>query len=115
MEETKNASCTSATEKIRDQIRRDSEIGRYQNRQKAANRIRKNLQETENELRTLNEMTCEELDAAVAQIRRGNKTSHLHLRAIKQALNDSKNVVAFLKTTGALQAVVGHLTGTFSF
>lgn len=115
MAEAENASSTSVTDKIRDQIRRESGLGRLQNRQKAVNRVRKNFRETEDELKVLNVMTHEEIAAAVAKIKQGNQTSHLDLRALKQALNDPKNITTFLRVTGSLQAVIGHLTGTCSF
>lgn len=105
------STCSSAPGVIREQKRREAEAERVHQRQQAVNRARKNLKEVEAELSTQNAMTQEELSAALAKIKRGNQTSHLDLRALKQALHDPKNSVAFLRTTGSLQAVVGHLTG----
>lgn len=107
------ATSEPASAKIRHQMRKEFEEDRLHHRSKAVNRLRKNLRETEEELKSQNVLTPEELAAATVKIKQGSQTSHLDLRILKQGLYDPKNAVQFLKMTGSLQALVGHLTGTF--
>ncbi|KAK3932498.1 Transmembrane and coiled-coil domain-containing protein 6 [Frankliniella fusca] len=103
--------CSTASTKIRHQMRKDSEKVRSQNRNKAINSVRRNLTEIEEEIRTLNVLTPEELAKTIAGVKSGSTAPVLALRALKQALHDPESTRIFLRTTGSLQAVIGHLTG----
>ncbi|XP_034251659.1 transmembrane and coiled-coil domain-containing protein 6 [Thrips palmi] len=105
------ATSESPSAKIRHQMRKESEEDRLYQRSKTVNRLRKNLRETEEDLKSQNVFTLEELAAVTAKIKHASQTSLLDLRTLKQALFNPMNAVHFLKITGSLQALVGHLTG----
>lgn len=111
MAECNSQNYSPVSDKIRHQLRKESEEGRLQHRNRVINSARKNLTEIEDELQTLNVMTPDELAKTVAQIKSGNNAPLLSLRALKQALHNPDTTRLFLRTTGSLQAVVGHLTG----
>lgn len=102
---------SASSSRIRNQMRYLSEQERLSHRRQAADRVRKNLKETSEELHIQNVMTPDELSSAVSRIKQSKRTSHLDLRALKQTLQDQNNCIAFLRMTGGLAAVVGHLTG----
>lgn len=96
-------------------MRREAVKERLLHRQQRRDLTRKNLDEVEEELEVLKLTTREEFLDVVSKVKQANQTSHMDLRSLKQGLQDPENSVAFLRITGALPAVVGHLTGIFFF
>lgn len=105
------ASSEPSSAKIRQQMRKESEEDRLHQRSLAVNRLRKNLRETEEEMKAQTVLTQEELVAATTKIKHSSQTSHLDLRTLKQGLYDPLNAIQFMRITGSLQALVGHLSG----